>query len=90
MLGGAGSRTGEESSVFWEVEDGRVTLNDNGSSIVGSSRHFCCGEGAEPNPVLLSRLTNLGHPSAPGSLSNTTIDRVFGGLLIMVGHCLRW
>ena len=94
VAGGAGVGSGERTGEFGEVEDGGSAFNGEGGDVVGTRRHLRGGEGAEPDPVLLSGLPDFGYPLPPRPHSDPSVYRVlaaavpgpFGPLLFWVGY----
>lgn len=56
-----------------EVENGGLAFDGESGDVVGSSRHFRGGEGAEPDARFLAGLANLGDPLAPASHSDAMV-----------------
>lgn len=78
ISGWFGRGSGEGSGEVREVEDGGVAFNGEGGDVVSTRGHFGGGEGAEPDPIFLPGFADFGDPFAPGSHSDSSVNRVLG------------
>lgn len=58
-----------------EVELSPRAVEEDGSTVVGSSGVLCCGEGTEPLAGSFARLSDLGDPLAPASLPDPSVPK---------------
>lgn len=90
MAGGGGEGAGEGGGEEGEVEDGGGAFDGEGGDVVSTRGHLGSGEGAEPDPGLLTGFADLGHPFAPSPHSDPAVHGVLRvPLPLLISCCSR-
>lgn len=71
-----GSWPGQRLGELGEVEDRRAALDAQRGDVVRARSHLRGCKSAQPDPVLLLGLADLGHPPSPGPHPDAPVDRV--------------